>query len=92
MADGRSRNEAPQKHLTISENGQNRHKNSAIPGRGGAPNQASSAACLSGLQHAPQQLDILGDRGVRLAQFLDLSHGVHDGRVVAAAKFPADFG
>jgi hypothetical protein len=45
-----------------------------------------------GLQHPPQQLDILGERAIGGAQLLDLAHGVHDRGVVAAAEFAADLG
>src|SRR5690242_580730 len=42
------------------------------------------------LQHPAQQLDILGERGVGARQFLDFTYGVHHGRMIAAAKFPAN--
>src|SRR5208283_5755869 len=45
----------------------------------------------SGLQHAAQQLDILGERAVAERELLDLAHRMHDGGMVTPTKFPADF-
>ena len=47
---------------------------------------------LSALQHAAQEFHVLGESGVVLAQFLDLSHRVHDRGVVASAELAPDLG
>src|SRR5215469_16940819 len=48
------------------------------------------AGARSTLEHPPQQLDILRQRGIGALQLVDLADCMHDRRVVAAAKFPAD--
>ncbi len=53
---------------------------------------ASRPACGAlALEHAPQQLHILGEGLVGGAQFVDFTDRVHDRRMVAAAEFPANF-
>src|SRR5690349_17000817 len=44
------------------------------------------------LEHALQQLDLLAEIAVVLHHLLDLAHRMQDGRVVASAETPADFG
>src|SRR3546814_6141901 len=52
----------------------------------------SSDVCSSDLQHAAQQLDVLGKARVGGFELLHLAHRVHDRGVVAAAELAADFG
>ena len=47
---------------------------------------------LSALDHLLEHVDLVIELGVALAFLSDLSHGVHDGRVVSAAEVGADFG
>ena len=44
------------------------------------------------LEHAAEQLDILGQRAVVLHQLIDPANRVHDRRMVAPAELPADLG
>src|SRR3546814_17882444 len=46
----------------------------------------------SAFQFAAQQIDILGEGCVDLAQLLDLAHGMHHGGMVAAAALAAACG
>ena len=46
----------------------------------------------SGLQQAAQQVDILSQAVVGVAQLFDLLHAMHDGGVIAAAEAAPDLG
>src|SRR5690606_36986938 len=49
-------------------------------------------ASSSDVEHALQQLDLLGQHAVGLGQLLNLAHGVQDRGVVAVAEAAADLG